>query len=280
MKILIKILFLLLVGIITFSCSSCNKKIYEKNLTKQEEVKEEVVEEEMIYYEEIKESQEELWIEAVEKEENIFLEEPIVALSSPPDPIIMETQSIILKEIEVQEQKKAKLTYVINDTMMVGETYNVDLTLSKKITNNQLANIIDGFKDKPLIDTMIIITDIMRARLIDPTGKNFTVTQITEEIQNTTISDLIRWQWQVVPLIEGDNSLTISVDIYLEDSPQSVNIYNGKTHVYAIHTFWEDFGNWIEKNWSYITYIVGLIGAIIAWLYKEKIINFFKRNER
>jgi len=129
---------------------------------------------------------------------------------------------------EVIEPPKGKLIYVINDTMQVGFTYIVDLTLSKNMTNQQVINIIDGFKNKELIDTLINITTEMRARLLDPSGKNFTITPITSEKQNTTNKDLLRWQWQIIPLVEGDNFLTISVDNYIDEQPQSVNIYNGK----------------------------------------------------
>jgi hypothetical protein len=173
---------------------------------------------------------------------------------------------------------KATLTYVIKDTMQLNNTYVVDVTLSKGFTKVQLINIIDGFRNKELIDTIIKITPIMRARLLDP-ANNFKIKPITDSIQNTTNSDLVRWQWQVVPLIEGYNYLTISVDIYIDDLPQNINIYNGKTYVYAYHTWHGDLWNWIEKYWTYITYVIGGICAIIAWLYKEKIINLFKKKD-
>jgi hypothetical protein len=145
------------------------------------------------------------------------------------------------------------------------------------MSQKQLINIIDGFKNKSLIDTLIPITNKMRARLLDPSGKKFTIKPITDSIQNTTLSNLIRWQWQIIPLVEGNNSLTISVDIYIDNIPQSINIYDGKTYVYAIHTWYGDLWNWIKTNWTYITYIVSGICAIFAWLYKEKIISIFKK---
>lgn len=182
--------------------------------------------------------------------------------------------------IDETHKDKAKLTYVLSDTMMVGKTYTVDLTLSKNMSNQQIIHIIDGFKNKSLIDTLINITPLMRARLLDPSGKNFTITPITEEKQNTTQSDLIRWQWQVIPIVEGNNSLTISVDNFISDQPQSVNIYNGKTYVFAIHTWYGDLWNWIKTNWAYITYVIGGLFAIFAWLYKEKIISIFKKKDK
>jgi len=116
----------------------------------------------------------------------------------------------------------------------------------------------------------------MRARLLDP-GKSFQQEPITAEIQNTTGKDLVRWQWQVIPLKEGNISLTISVDNYIDGVPQNVNIYNGKTYVYAIHTWYGDLWNWISTYWDKITYVLGGILMIFAWLYKEKIINVFKK---
>ena len=141
-----------------------------------------------------------------------------------------------------------------------------------------LIKIIDGFKNKSLIDTLITITSKMRAVLVDPTG-SFKVKRISDSIQNTTLSNLIRWQWQVTPLVEGEKYLTINVDIYIDNIPQSINIYDGKTYVYAIHTWYGDLWNWIAKYWTYITYVVGGIVAIFGWLYKEKIISIFKKKE-
>jgi hypothetical protein len=195
-----------------------------------------------------------------------------VMLSKP-----IEQPQTTVQEITTVEQPKADLTYVINDTMLIGKPYTVDLTLSRNISNSELINIIDGFKNKQLIDTSINITPIMRARLLDASQTNFKITPMTDDIQNTTGNKLIRWQWQVVPLVEGENFLTISVDNYVDNRAQSVNIYNGKTYVYAIHTWYGDLWLWIKTNWTYITYVVGGIFAILAFLYKENIISIFKK---
>lgn len=185
-------------------------------------------------------------------------------------------QPIVTVELLGPELPQSKLTYVINDTMMVGETYTIDVTLSTFMTDNQLIKIIDGFKDKNLIDTMINITPMMRVRLLDP-SKCFKQEPITSEIQNTTNKNLIRWQWQVIPTVEGNISLTISVDNYIDGIPQNVNIYNGKTYVYAIHTWYGDIWIWVSKYWDKITYIIGGLLTIFGWLYKEKIINILKK---
>lgn len=198
--------------------------------------------------------------------------------SIPPINNIKKIKNVVPLPPIILPQNKATLTYVIKDTMMKGKTYTVDLTLSTNMSNEQIVNIIDGFKNKELIDTMITITQIMRARLLDP-SKNFEVTSITDEVQNTSGNKLVRWQWQVVPINEGEISLTISVDNYINDKPQSVNIYNGKTYVYAIHTWYGDLWNWISKYWIYLTWTITGICAILAFLLKEKIINLFRRRD-
>ena len=190
------------------------------------------------------------------------------------EPTHVESSSVPL----VITPNKATLTYVIQDTMKIDQTYTIDLTLSKDMSQKQLIKIIDGFKNKSLIDTLITITPKMRAVLVDPTG-SFKVKRISDSIQNTTLSNLIRWQWQVTPLVEGEKYLTINVDIYIDNISQSINIYDGKTYVYAIHTWYGDLWNWIAKYWTYITYVVGGIVAIFGWLYKEKIISIFKKKE-
>jgi hypothetical protein len=206
----------------------------------------------------------------------IWLSDSITRIASSHREEILTT---ISAEPDITPPGKGNLTYVIKDTMEIDKTYTVDLSLSKDMNQEQIISIIDGFKNKQLIDTLINITPIMRARLLDPTGKNFTITVITDEIQNTTNVNLVRWQWQIVPLVEGDNYLTISVDNYVDNKPQSVNIYNGKTYVFAIHTWYGDLWNWIAKYWTYITYVVGGIFAILAWLYKERIIKIFKKKK-
>ena len=161
--------------------------------------------------------------------------------------------------------------------MMVGKPYIIDLVLSKDMTQKQVISIIDGFKNKSLIDTTIPITPKMRACLIDPAG-NFKHKRITDSIQNTTLRNLIRWQWQVTPLVEGVNYLSINVDIYLDDLPQSVLIYNGQTFVYSIEQPWYDkLLDWILTYWDKIMYVISGILVIFAWLYKENIIKIFKK---
>jgi hypothetical protein len=211
-------------------------------------------------------------ISSEEMVEDDLTQEKGIPLS--PSPIFITTGTNPLKN----QQDKGNLTYVINDTMELGKIYNVDLTLSKGITQKQLIHIIDGFKNKEIIDTLINITPVMRARLLSP-NNNFKIKSVTDSVQNTTYSDLIRWQWQVIPLIEGDNYLTISVDIYIDNLPQSINIYNGKTYVYAYHTWHGDLWKWIEKYWTYITYAIGGMCTIVVFFYKEKIINLFKRKD-
>lgn len=203
----------------------------------------------------------------------------IKTVMTKPQVIISEPTHVESSSISpVTTPNKATLTYVIQDTMKMNQTYTIDLTLSKDMSKKQLIKIIDGFKNKSLIDTLITITSKMRAVLVDPTG-SFKVKRISDSIQNTTLSNLIRWQWQVTPLVEGEKYLTINVDIYIDNIPQSINIYDGKTYVYAIHTWYGDLWNWIAKYWTYITYVVGGIVAIFGWLYKEKIISIFKKKE-
>ena len=267
-----------------FACSQTpmlekNKEIYNKNIIIPDTICDSTQSvEKIIIQKETAISEEEIayikYLQDQEKERIKNTQNPVVKTTSihnqspAPTPIVN----------EIISEQRATLTYVIRDTMLVGETYTIDLTLSKDLSEQLLVRIIDGFRGKNLIDTLITITPVMRARLLDP-AKSFTQEPITSEIQSTTGKDLVRWQWQVIPQKEGDISLSISVDNYVDGVPQNVNIYNGKTYVYAIHTWNGDLWNWISTYWDKITYVLGGILTIFAWLYKEKIINIFKKNE-
>jgi hypothetical protein len=210
----------------------------------------------------------------IEKSKISILKSPII-INNNQEKIIIQQDSIS----KSTPPGKGDLVYVIKDTMTIYQPYTIDVTLSKGMDNKQLIKIIDSYKNKTLIDTLIDVSPIMSAKVIDPTGKNFIISPTTSEIQNTTGKNLIRWQWQVVPHVEGDNYLTINVNNIIDGNPQSVNIYNGRTYVYSKHTIPGDFWNWVKINWTYITYVIGLIGAIFAFIYKEKLFGFFRRKE-
>jgi hypothetical protein len=63
----------------------------------------------------------------------------------------------------------------------------------------------------------------------------------------------------------------------IDDHRKSLKIYEDK--IYVDIKKGTSMWLWVQKYWTYITYIIGGICTIIAWMYKEKIIKFFKKSE-
>ena len=82
------------------------------------------------------------------------------------------------------------------------------------------------------------------------------------------------WQWRVVPTGHGNTSLVLSVNMVVDDHEKSIKIYEDKIYVHI--DFWTNFWNSVKANWTYITYILGGIIAIFGWIFKDRIVGFFK----
>lgn len=183
--------------------------------------------------------------------------------------------------IEKQSKYIGDITHLINDTMEYGKPYPVDLVISYKTPIDIISNEVQSFRKNlnNLSTQKIIITPIMKAKLVDPTKNSFKIIPITDSIQQVDMEDetYTMWQWKVVPIKGGNNELVLNVDMIVGDNKKSLKIYNDIIFV-KVKTI-DKLSGWIEKNWKYITYIISTIGIIIAWLYKEQIIILFKRNK-
>jgi hypothetical protein len=199
-------------------------------------------------------------------EERIFTQQPLTTPETP------------ASQIESVEKKIGEITHLIKDTMNYGVTDTVEVTISYNCPKVIIQNEVATFRSHALSITSqpVKITPEMRARLIDPTGNSFRIVPITDTVQMVEMTDstYTLWQWMVTPIKAGDQSLVLSVDMIVDNNKKSLKIYQDKIFVHI--GFWSKVWNFIQINWTYITYVVGGLLAILAFLYKEKIIKIFK----
>lgn len=183
-------------------------------------------------------------------------------------------------DMDILSSNIGNVTHLIKDTMDYGVIDTVELVVSYNTPMVIILNDVGTFSHNPLnvITQPIKVTPLMKARLVDP-SKSFLIDPITDSIQIVEMVDntYTLWQWKVTPKKGGSTQLILNVDMIIGDNHKSLEIFEDKVYVDIKKK--DVFKIWIEKNWHYITYVIGLIGAIIAWLYKEKIITYFKKGE-
>ncbi len=180
---------------------------------------------------------------------------------------------------EMQSQKIGNITHLIKDTMNYGVCDTVELTVSYNMPTSQVVSQVGTFQHNTAnVTTQTVrITPVMKARLIDPTTKNFIIVAITDSVQlvETQGSDFTLWQWRVTPIKGGNSELIMSVDMIVGEHNKSLKIYEDKiyVHISPMTTFW----NWVKTNWMYITGVFGLIVTLLTM--REKIMSLFRRKE-
>lgn len=180
-----------------------------------------------------------------------------------------------------QINRIGKVTHLIKDTMVYNITDTVELIVSYNHPSKEILSQVKTFQYQPtenITTHSIRITPEMRARLIDPTKKNFIIVPLTDSIQIIEMRDstFTIWQWCVTPLKGGQSQLILSLDIIVNDHTKSIETYQDKIYVYI--SIWSRIWYWIELNWEYISFIIIGIFGILGWYYKkEDIINFFKK---
>jgi len=180
---------------------------------------------------------------------------------------------------EMQSSKIGNITHLIKDTMSYGVCDTVELAVSYKMPTGQVVSQVGTFQHNPgnVTTQTVRITPVMKARLIDPTRKNFIIVAITDSVQlvETQGSDYTLWQWRVTPIKGGKSELVMSVDMIVGDHNKSLKIYEDKIYVYIspMTKFW----NWIKLNWIYITGFFGLM--VTLFTLREKIMSLFKKKK-
>lgn len=180
---------------------------------------------------------------------------------------------------DYQADKIGDITHIIEDTMKFGITDTVELAISYNTPVNFIIQRVGTFShthNDNLTTQKIKITPVMEAKLIDPTNSSFEIIPITDQTQIIEFEDstYTLWQWRVTPLNGGAKNLILNVNMIVGEHTKSIKIYEDKIYVHITNV--DRFWLWIKLNWTYLTYAIGLITALLGFLYKEKILHIFK----
>lgn len=213
--------------------------------------------------------------------DSISANQKVVQDSVTKSPITIHPEILMMSDsmrAEIQSQKIGEITHLIKDTMNYGVADTVELTISYNTPTTTLIQQVGTFSHASpsnITTQSVKLTPYMRARLIDPTKKNFIIVPITDSVQFVETQDntFTLWQWRVTPLKGGSKELVLNVDMVVGDHTKSLKIYQDKIYVYIspMTTFW----NWIKLNWIYITGFVTLMVGIFTL--REKIMGLFKK---
>jgi hypothetical protein len=167
------------------------------------------------------------------------------------------------------------IVYVVKDSMIVGEINIVNMTVSYGVDKTEIIAEIETFADESEIySEKIRIAPVMRARLVDVTGENFTITPVTPEEQFLEYNTYTLWKWNVIPLKQGDYKLSLSVDIVIGDKGKTIQVYDDFIYVYSTDTFIDKAWNFLQEKWEW--FLSTLIIPLFIFLYRI----FFKKKEK
>lgn len=192
------------------------------------------------------------------------------------DSLNLSQQSVVVKtNLDFDE---GRINYVIDDTMEVGKSYVIEVSISKNLSKIESISRVPIFKRRDnIIDTIIRIAPKMEVKLIDPTNECFTINSITSSIQPIEDRDVTIWRWNVIPLKDGNNYLTIIADVILDDVHKSMTIYDGQIHVYMKNKIWTKVANFLSKNWEF--FASGILIPLSIWLFNLYILPLLKRKK-
>ena len=142
------------------------------------------------------------------------------------------------------------------------------MTISKGVNKDKIISEVKTFNRNNLHTDSIRISPVMKARLVDPSnGINFRIVSKTNEEQFIEEGDYTRWIWNVTPLTNGNNNLSLVIDISFNDKNKSIQVYDGIIYVYSNETFLQKLGRFFIENWQYI--FSSLLIPILIFLYKN-----------
>lgn len=192
-------------------------------------------------------------------------------------------KNVILKDSvlsELHSRKIGDIVHIVEDTMFFGITDTIELTVSYNTPVNFIIERVGTFnhaRHDNITTQKISLTPVMEAKLIDPSNGDFDIIPITDQTQIIEFVDstYTLWQWRVTPLKGGMKNLVLNVNMIVGEHRKSIKIYEDKIYVHI--TKKDKLWAWIKLNWTYLTYLIGLMGAIFGFFYKEKILNIFKK---
>ena len=173
--------------------------------------------------------------------------------------------------------------YVFKKKMKVGVSEVVSVVISKNYPQAKLIKEIQTFMNQDSIQRKVIkISPTILVILQEATSGTFEIKPrflSPEQPVNLNDTSYTEFSWDVTPLKEGEYKLTFHVNLQIESSPKPIyaKSFDGVILVKSDKSIFSRILSWVELHWTIIAYIVSGIFAILAWLYKEKIINIFRK---
>lgn len=173
-----------------------------------------------------------------------------------------------LSKIIYEDSDYGNINYVLEDTMIVGKTTAINVTISENVDQATIIEEIETFEENNVKTIRIRISPIMRARLIDPSEENFKIVSLTPEEQIVENDQITRWEWGVTPLKKGNHKLKLTVDILQDDNCKNVEVHEDFIYVYSDKGVLESVFEFMGKNWQW--FLSTLIIPLTIWLYRKR----------
>ena len=173
--------------------------------------------------------------------------------------------------------------YVFKRKMKVGVSEVVSIVISKNCPQKKIITEVQTLQNQGQVNRNVItISPRIIVKLQEAATGTFDIKpRFISPDQPVQFNDTsyTKFDWDVTPIIEGDHKLTFQVNLVTNTSPTPIycTSCDGVIQVQSDKTAFGKFIFWIEQHWNIFAYIVSGIFAILAWLYKEKIITLFRK---
>lgn len=184
-------------------------------------------------------------------------------------PINLTTKTPKIKIVKVKNKyinsttKKGNVAYHIPTTMVVRNTYQVTLVISKTTVN--IYEDMEGV----VKTTTIPITETMEVNLVDPSpvdDKTFSI--VPDNNAEQLIEDgneVTKWSWNVTPLKSGGANLKIVVSI-IKNGHKKETVYTDNIHIKT--NLVKTIPLFLEKYWQWL--LTTLVIPFGVWLYNKR----------
>ena len=186
--------------------------------------------------------------------------------------------------VQTSKNITGRLNYVMSDTMEVGQSSVVEVSISKNMTKKEVINTVATFKKynntiSEVVDTIIRVTPVMVVKLQEVgTSGNFHIDTITQMKQVVELEDtsITVWQWKVTPLKDGNKTLTLTVNLVIDGVEKNIKIYDGHIYVHMKNKIWVLIGNHFSNYWQW--WCTAALFPFLVWFFKSVILPKFRKN--
>ena len=167
--------------------------------------------------------------------------------------------------VALHEENKGVVAYKIPDTMKVGQTYRIELRISKYNTPSLVEDLSLSIPNKPTVKP-IRVGRTMETRLIS-LDDAFTIKTDNTPIQTIEMDSCYTdWVWFITPTKSGDHYLRLLIVIKEDNLVKDIPVYEGNIHVKASPgwSIWE----FIKSYWQWL--LGSIVIPIFAWWFVNR----------